>query len=214
MLVAPSILSADFSKLLEEVKEVESYGADLLHIDVMDGHFVPNITIGPDVYRPLKGKVNLLFDVHLMIEKPTLYAKQFIKAGADIITFHYEAVADVAKTIRFIRNLGAKFGISIRPKTDVTLLENYLADVDLVLVMSVEPGFAGQVFIEDSLEKIKYLSEMKKERDFQYLIEVDGGINAETGLKCKEAGAEILVAGTYIFKAEDRRAAVESLKKL
>lgn len=214
MLVAPSILSADFSRLLEEVKEIESYGADLLHIDVMDGHFVPNITIGPDVYRPLKGKINMIFDVHLMIEKPLLFAKQFVKAGADIITFHYEAVPDVAKTIRFLRNLSVRVGISIRPKTDIALLDAYLPDVDLVLVMSVEPGFAGQDFMPQALDKIRYLSQKKKERELTYLIEVGGGINAETGLLAKEAGAEILVAGTYIFKAENRRAAVESLKSL
>jgi len=214
MLVAPSILSADFSQLLTEVKEVESYGADLLHIDVMDGHFVPNITIGPDVYRNLKGQVNLVFDVHLMIERPMFFAKQFIKAGADIVTFHYEAVSDVAKTIRFIRNLGSKVGISIRPKTDVVLLEEYLDDVDIVLVMSVEPGFSGQTFMESALDKIRYLSDMKKQNNYHYLIEVDGGINEQTAVMVKEAGADILVAGTYIFKAADRKAAIEGLKKL
>ncbi|MDD4076753.1 MAG: ribulose-phosphate 3-epimerase [Bacilli bacterium] len=214
MLVAPSILSADFSQLLTEVKEVESYGADLLHIDVMDGHFVPNITIGPDVYRNLKGQVNLVFDVHLMIERPMFFAKQFIKAGADIVTFHYEAVSDVAKTIRFIRNLGSKVGISIRPKTDVVLLEEYLDDVDIVLVMSVEPGFSGQTFMESALDKIRYLSDMKKQNNYHYLIEVDGGINEQTAVMAKEAGADILVAGTYIFKAADRKAAIEGLKKL
>ncbi|MCK9536206.1 MAG: ribulose-phosphate 3-epimerase [Bacilli bacterium] len=214
MLVAPSILSADFSQLLTEVKEVESYGADLLHIDVMDGHFVPNITIGPDVYRNLKGQVNLVFDVHLMIERPMFFAKQFIKAGADIVTFHYEAVSDVAKTIRFIRNLGSKVGISIRPKTDIVLLEEYLDDVDIVLVMSVEPGFSGQTFMESALDKIRYLSDMKKQNNYHYLIEVDGGINEQTAVMAKEAGADILVAGTYIFKAADRKAAIEGLKKL
>ena len=214
MLVAPSILSADFSQLLSEVKEVESYGADLLHIDVMDGHFVPNITIGPDVYRNLKGQVNLIFDVHLMIERPMLFAKQFIKAGADIVTFHYEAVSDVTKTIRFIRNLDSKVGISIRPKTDVVLLEKYLNDLDVVLVMSVEPGFSGQTFMESALDKIKYLSDKKKNNNYHYLIEVDGGINEQTAVMVKEAGAEIVVAGTYIFQSDDRKAAIEGLKNL
>lgn len=214
MLVAPSILSADFSRLLEEVKEVESYGADLLHIDVMDGHFVPNITLGPDIYRNLKGKTDLVFDVHLMIERPMLFAKAFIKAGADIITFHYEAVSDVLKTIRFLRNLGTRVGISIRPKTDVKLLEGILGDVDLVLIMSVEPGFGGQEFMPAALEKIRYLNDKRKEHNYQYLIEVDGGINEKTAKLVKEAGVDIVVAGTYIFKAEDRKAVIASLKNL
>ncbi|MDD4000205.1 MAG: ribulose-phosphate 3-epimerase [Bacilli bacterium] len=214
MLVAPSILSANFSCLLEEVKEVEKYGAQFLHIDVMDGHFVPNITIGPMVYQNLKKEVKMVFDVHLMISDPKFYAQRFVEAGADYLTFHYEATKDAKAMIDYFHGLDVKAGISIKPATDIRVLDKYLADLDLVLVMSVEPGFGGQKFQEQALEKIAYLSEQKKKQGYHYLIEVDGGINEETALLCQAAGAEVLVAGSYIFNAENRRKVIEGLLKL
>lgn len=213
-IVAPSILSADFSKLLEEVQEVEQFGAKYLHVDVMDGHFVPNISLGAVVYKHLKGKVNMVFDVHIMIEHPEKYAKTFIDAGADILTFHYEATNDVKGMIDLIHSLGANAGISIKPNTDIHVLDPYLSELDLILVMSVEPGFGGQAFLSNSLEKLAYLKEVKTKNQFTYSIEVDGGINQETGKLCVESGAEILVAGSYIFGHKNRKEAVEGLKRL
>ena len=213
-IVAPSILSADFSKLLEEVKSVES--AEFLHIDVMDGHFVPNITIGPLVVGSIKGKVNMVFDVHLMISDPRKYAIEFIKNGADYIVFHYEALSsheEIIELIDFVHQNNTKVGISVKPNTDVKVLDPYLALVDMLLVMSVEPGFGGQSFMHNSLEKIKYLSDKKKECNYKYLIEVDGGINEKTAPLVKEAGVEVIVAGTYVFKSDDRIATIESLRK-
>ena len=213
-IVAPSILSADFSKLLEEVKSVES--AEFLHIDVMDGHFVPNITIGPLVVGSIKGKVNMVFDVHLMISDPKKYAIEFIKNGADYIVFHYEALSsheEIIELIDFVHQNNTKVGISVKPNTDVKVLDPFLELVDMLLVMSVEPGFGGQSFMPNSLEKIKYLSEKKKENNYNYLIEVDGGINEKTAPLVKEAGVEVIVAGTYVFKSDDRIATIESLRK-
>lgn len=213
-IVAPSILSADFSKLLEEVQEVEQYGAKYLHVDVMDGHFVPNISLGAVVYKHLKGKVDMVFDVHIMIEHPEKYAKACIDAGADILTFHYEATSDVKGMIDLIHSLGANAGISIKPNTDIHVLDPYLSVLDLILVMSVEPGFGGQSFLSNSLEKLQYLKEAKTKNQFTYSIEVDGGINQETGKLCVASGAEILVAGSYIFGHKNRKEAVEGLKRL
>lgn len=213
-IVAPSILSADFSKLLEEVQEVNKYGAEFLHVDVMDGHFVPNISLGPVVYKSLKQKTDMIFDVHIMISEPLKYAKAFVDAGADILTFHYEATNDVAGLIRHIHDLGIKAGISIKPATDIRVLEPFLSEIDLVLVMSVEPGFGGQVFMENSLEKLQFLQAKKKIHNYTYLIEVDGGINQETGALCVAHGAEVLVAGSYIFQHKNRKEAVEGLKKI
>lgn len=214
MIVSPSILSADFSRLLEEVKDVERCGATFLHVDVMDGHFVPNITIGACVLKTLKGKTNMVMDVHLMIDDPLKYSKDFKDAGSDYITFHYEAVNDVLETIKGIKELGVKVGISVKPNTDVKVLDPYLNLVDLVLVMSVEPGFGGQKFMPSALNKIKYLSEKKKENNYSYLIEVDGGIDLTTAVPCKESGCEVVVAGTAIFKAESREKVIEGLLKL
>ena len=212
MLVAPSILSADFNKLLEEVKECKD--AEYIHIDVMDGHFVPNISFGPTVYKNLKGKVDNIFDVHLMISDPMKYLDDHVKAGADIFTFHYEADCDVSEMIKAIKERNIKAGISIKPKTDVSVLLPYLKDLDLVLVMSVEPGFGGQSFMDNSLAKISELARLKKENNYNYLIEVDGGINEETAKSVAEAGCEIVVAGTYVFKAKDRSEIIKYLKNL
>lgn len=214
--VAPSILAANFNNLYDEVKSVES--ADYLHIDVMDGHFVPNISLGTCVYKGLKNKVDLVFDVHLMISDPKKYALDFIKAGADILTFHYEALnskEEINELIDFIHANNTKVGISIRPNTKVEVLDEFLNKLDLVLVMSVEPGFGGQSFIPSALDKIKYLKDLKnKNNDLKYEIEVDGGINKETSKLCVEAGVEVLVAGTYIYNNQNRKQLIEEMQKL
>ena len=209
--VAPSILSANFNNLIEEIKSVDN--AKYLHIDVMDGKFVPNITMGPLVMKNFKNEVNnMIMDVHLMIADPDKYAPEFAKAGADIITFHYEAVKFADKTIELIRNLGVKVGISIKPLTDINVLDDLLSQVDLVLIMSVEPGFGGQEFIPSALDKIRYLNEARKKHGYNYLIEVDGGINKETAKLASQAGVDILVAGSYIFKAKNRKTLIEEIE--
>lgn len=212
MIVAPSILSANFNNLLDEINSC--IGAEFIHIDVMDGHFVPNITMGPCVIKNLKGKTEKILDVHLMISDPYKYAPDFAKAGADIITFHYEASSDIKETIALIKSLGVKAGLSIKPNTNVDVLKPYLKDLDLILVMSVEPGFGGQKFISSALEKIETLSAWKKENQYNYLIEVDGGINEETAKLVAKVGNEVVVAGTYIFKSNNREKTIEYLKKL
>ncbi len=213
--VAPSILAANFNNLLDEVKSVES--ADYLHIDVMDGHFVPNISLGACVYKGLKNQVDLVFDVHLMIKDPKKYALDFIKAGADILTFHYEALdtkQEIHELIDFIHNNNTKVGISIKPNTKVEVLDEFLDKVDLVLVMSVEPGFGGQSFIPTALDKISYLKNKKINENKKYEIEVDGGINKETSKLCVDAGVEVLVAGTYIYNNKDRKLLIEEMQNL
>lgn len=214
-IAAPSILSADFSKLLEEVKDVST--AKFLHIDVMDGHFVPNITIGPLIVKSIKGKVDMVFDCHLMISDPKKYTESFAKSGADIITFHYEALnskEEILDLIDYIHSFKIHAGISIKPNTSVDVLDDeILSKVDLVLVMSVEPGFGGQKFMENSLPKIKKLRELKDKFKYNYIIEVDGGINKETVVLVKEAGVEAIVAGTYVFKSQDRKETIKELEK-
>lgn len=213
--VAPSILSANFNNLLAEVKSVES--ADYLHVDVMDGHFVPNISLGALVYKNLKGEVDMTFDVHLMISNPKKYALDFIKAGSDILTFHIEALntkEEVIELINLIHENNCKVGISVKPGTDVKVLNPYLNLIDLVLVMSVEPGFGGQKFMPVALEKIKYLDEYRKNNHLNYEIEVDGGINKETSKLCSAAGVDVLVAGTYVFKQDDRRKVIKEMQEL
>jgi len=214
MIISPSILAADFSKLFKEVKSVYKAGATYIHIDVMDGHFVPNITIGPLVIKQLTKKIPLIYDVHLMILNPIKYAADFVKVGANIITFHYEAVSDVDETIEKIKELGVKVGISIKPNTDVNVLIPYLNNIDLVLIMSVEPGFGGQSFLISSLNKIKFLSEQKKLNNYKYLIEVDGGINEQSAKQVAEVGAEVIVAGTYIYGEKNRKDVIKYLKSL
>ncbi|MBO6046253.1 MAG: ribulose-phosphate 3-epimerase [Erysipelotrichaceae bacterium] len=208
--VAPSVLSADFTDLKNDIKDVEQGGAKWLHYDVMDGHFVPNISFGADILKQISKITDLYLDVHLMVSDPAFYADRFIAAGADLITFHIEAMDSVESIKALIDHLhekGVKAGLSIKPGTKVDAIKNFLDDIDLVLVMSVEPGFGGQSFMSGSLDKIRALNE----REHQYLIEVDGGINAETGKSCVEAGVDVLVAGSYVFNAEDRKERIASL---
>lgn len=212
VMVAPSILSADFSKLGEEIKAVEHAGADWIHVDVMDGHFVPNITIGPVVVSKIRKISNIFFDVHLMIENPSQYVEQFVKAGADLITVHAEACNNLESTIEKIKKQGCKVGVSINPETPVDIIKNILKKVDLVLVMSVHPGFGGQGFIEDVLPKIKKARNLIDKTSKKILLEVDGGINNKNAKAVKENGADVLVAGNFIFTSRDYKEAIQSLK--
>ena len=198
--ISPSILSCDFSKLGEEVKALESAGADLIHIDVMDGHFVPNITIGPEVIKKIRPLTKIPFDVHLMIAPVHKYIKDFAEAGANIITIHPEATEDLESSIKHIKELNIKVGVSLNPDTNIEVIINYLDQIDLVLIMSVYPGFGGQKFIPEILPKIKELSNLKNKNNYKYDIEVDGGINFSNYKSVIEAGANILVSGTTIFK--------------
>ena len=212
--ISPSILSADFSQLGYEIKRLEENGADLIHVDVMDGHFVPNITIGPPVIKTLRNYTKLPFDVHLMISPVHKYIKNFADAGSDIITIHPEATENLIESIQLIRQLKKKVGVSLNPNTDINVIEKNLADIDLILVMSVYPGFGGQKFILDALDKIKKLDQIRKDRNLSFDIEVDGGINFSNSKQVIEAGANILVSGTTIFKSNngDIKKNIELLK--
>jgi len=214
VLVAPSILSADFSKLGEEIKAVEHAGADWIHIDVMDGHFVPNITIGPAVVSKIRKISDIFFDVHLMIANPDKYVGQFAKAGADLITIHAEVCNDILSTINKVKDLGCKVGVSINPETSLGVIEEIIQNVDLVLIMSVHPGFGGQSFIEDVLPKIKNTRDIISKIDKEIYLEVDGGINDKTAKTAIESGADVLVAGNFVFTSAKYKYAIQSLKQL
>ena len=209
--IAPSILAADFSELGRDVRRVCSNGIDYLHIDIMDGVFVPNISFGPDVMKSITGDASAPFDVHLMITEPVRYIDRFVTENTEIITVHYEACADLEATLKAIKAHGVKAGVSVKPGTAPEVLDKYLKDLDLILVMSVEPGFGGQKFMDSSLDKIRYYREKREENGFGYAIEVDGGLSSANAHLVRDAGADIIVAGSAVFRAPDMAAEIKGI---
>jgi ribulose-phosphate 3-epimerase len=212
VLISPSLLSCDFGRLAEEVRAVEAAGADWLHVDVMDGRFVPNITFGPVVTEAIKRVATRPLDVHLMIVEPERYLEAFVKAGADILTVHVEVSPNLHRTLQHIRQLGAKPAVVLNPSTPLSAVEEVLGDVDMVMIMSVNPGFGGQSFIESAVDKVRRLRAMLDARGLDVDIEVDGGINAQTAKQVVDAGATVLVAGSYVFRSKDYAQAIRSLR--
>lgn len=213
MKIAPSILSADFSNLQRDIELVEKGGADYIHVDVMDGQFVPNITFGPNIIQAIRPITKLPLDVHLMIVDPEKYIPAFAKAGADIITVHVEATPHIHRALQMMKDLGVKSGVVINPGTPITMIKHVLPIADQVLVMTVNPGFGGQSFIEETVEKIAELSELREQNNWHYSIEVDGGIVPETAQICQKAGADVFVAGSYIYNSEDPVGQINQLKE-
>ena len=212
--IAPSILSADFWKLGEDIKMVEAAGADIVHIDVMDGHFVPNITIGPLITKAIQGRTSMPLDVHLMIENPGQYLEPFIEAGADYLTVHHEASTHLHREIHLIKAAGVKAGVSLNPHTPLHVLDDIIQDLDLILIMSVNPGFGGQKFIPNTINKLQQLTKILKERGLEHIeVEVDGGVKLDNIKAIADAGADILVAGSAIYAAENPTAAVKEMRQ-
>lgn len=209
--IAPSILSADFSKLGEEIQDVEKGGADYIHVDVMDGRFVPNITIGPLIVEAIKPITKLPLDVHLMIENPDAYIQMFAEAGASIITVHQEACPHLHRTIQLIKDNGVKAGVVVNPATPVEMIKDILHEVDLVLIMTVNPGFGGQSFINHAIQKIEQVATWREVFNLSFEIEVDGGVNVDTAKLCTDAGADVLVAGSAVFKQSNRHQAINEI---
>lgn len=212
--VSVSVLGADLTDMKKFLSSLDESGTDMLHFDVMDGVFVPNLSYGMPVLKDMDRCTDLFMDVHLMINDPAKYVKNFAESGADLITFHAESKSNISETIKLIKSLGIKAGISIKPATPVSNIEKYLSDIDLVLVMTVEPGFGGQSFMEDMIPKIEELDKYRKENNLTYKIEVDGGINNITGKKCADAGADVLVSGSYVLKSENMKEKVTLLKSV